>query len=106
MVVFTMSRPVELSNWSADLTEPLAQSSQGQGWPIAPCARRKGVSVNDLSDVFRHLLDRFGRPPDGGHTHAVDANVTQIDHRLRDVEAEQLEIEARLRRLETMGWRE
>lgn len=62
--------------------------------------------MNGLSDVFRHLLERFWQPPDGGHIHAADVNVTRIDHRLQDVEAEQREIEARLRRLENISWRE
>ena len=63
--------------------------------------------VSDLSDVLRHLLARFGRPPvDGGHTHATDENMDVLDHRLSSVEVSQQEIEARLRRLERQSWRD
>jgi hypothetical protein len=62
--------------------------------------------VSDLTDILRHLLAQFGRPPETPELRATDQNVETIDQRLTEVESVQQEVEARLHRLEIQSWRE
>lgn len=94
------------NSWSTVLIELWGRLSQERGWPTVPYGRQKGARVSDLTDILCEVLGRFGRPKPPPVMRATDENVVGIDLRLRSVETEQREIEARLRRLEVQSWRD
>jgi hypothetical protein len=59
--------------------------------------------MSDLGDVLRSFFGRFGRPDIGA---LVTDRDDRVDDRLTDLEREQREIDARLRRLEQQSRRD